>query len=48
MEALHALGRVGTPEEIAGTVSFLVSPDASFITGAAIVADGGLTIQVLT
>lgn len=47
MEAMHPLGRVGTPEEIADVVSYLVSPRASFITGAAIVADGGLTIQVL-
>jgi NAD(P)-dependent dehydrogenase (short-subunit alcohol dehydrogenase family) len=37
------LGRVGKPEEIASTVSFLISSDASFITGANIVADGGYT-----
>ncbi|MDA0365627.1 MAG: glucose 1-dehydrogenase [Chloroflexi bacterium] len=47
LEALHALGRVGTPEEIADVVAYLASPRASFITGAAIVADGGLTVQVL-
>jgi NAD(P)-dependent dehydrogenase (short-subunit alcohol dehydrogenase family) len=47
MEAMHPLGRVGTPEEIADVVAYLVSPRASFITGAAIVADGGLTTQVL-
>jgi meso-butanediol dehydrogenase/(S,S)-butanediol dehydrogenase/diacetyl reductase len=47
LEAMHPLGRVGTPAEIAGCVSFLVSPDASFVTGHALVADGGLTVQVL-
>ncbi len=47
LEAMHPLGRVGTPEEIADVAGFLVSPQASFITGAAIVADGGLTAQVL-
>ena len=37
-----ALGRFGKPEEIAGVVAFLVSDDASFITGQTIVADGGM------
>jgi len=35
------LGRFGKPEEIASTVSFLISSDASFITGANIIVDGG-------
>ena len=47
LKALHALGRIGTPEEIANVASFLVSDESSFMTGAAVVADGGLTIQVL-
>jgi NAD(P)-dependent dehydrogenase (short-subunit alcohol dehydrogenase family) len=34
--------RIGQPEEIAGTVAFLASQDASFITGAEIPVDGGL------
>lgn len=38
---LHALGRIGKPEEIGRTAVFLASDDASFITGAALVADGG-------
>ena len=39
------LGRIGTPQEIANTAAFLCSDEASFITGAAILADGGWTAQ---
>lgn len=37
-------GRFGTPEEIANAVAFLASAEASFITGANLVADGGRSI----
>ena len=40
---LIALGRYGQPHEIAGVVAFLAGPDAAFVTGAEIVADGGFT-----
>jgi NAD(P)-dependent dehydrogenase (short-subunit alcohol dehydrogenase family) len=39
------LGRLATPEEIAGIVRFLAGPEAAYITGQVIVADGGWTIQ---
>jgi NAD(P)-dependent dehydrogenase (short-subunit alcohol dehydrogenase family) len=42
----YPLRRTGTPEDIAGAVAFLSSDDASFVTGHALVVDGGLTIQL--
>jgi len=36
------LGRIGQPDEIAATVSWLVSPEASFVTGSDITVSGGL------
>lgn len=41
MIALSATGRVGTPEDIAAVVDFLVSPAASFVTGTDLLVDGG-------
>jgi NAD(P)-dependent dehydrogenase (short-subunit alcohol dehydrogenase family) len=45
MSADSALGRLGRPEEIGRVVRFLLSDDASFITGATIVVDGGTTAK---
>jgi NAD(P)-dependent dehydrogenase (short-subunit alcohol dehydrogenase family) len=41
--AEHKLGRMGRPEEIAAAAAFLLSDDASFITGHALPVDGGYT-----
>lgn len=40
---LHALGRIGAPEEVAKLAVFLASDEASFITGAAVSVDGGFS-----
>jgi glucose 1-dehydrogenase len=36
------LGRMGTPEDVAGLVAFLVSDDAAYVTGSTFIVDGGL------
>jgi meso-butanediol dehydrogenase/(S,S)-butanediol dehydrogenase/diacetyl reductase len=41
----YPLGRIGKPEEVAEVALFLASAKSSFVTGAAISVDGGLTIQ---
>lgn len=43
--AKYPLGRLGNPDEIARATVFLASDDASFITGAVLAADGGMTTQ---
>ena len=41
---LHALKRVAKPEEVARTVLYLASDDASFVSGAALLVDGGASV----
>ncbi|MEC0173708.1 SDR family NAD(P)-dependent oxidoreductase [Paenibacillus favisporus] len=43
LTSLHPMGRLGKPEEVAKAVLFLASEDASFITGASLLVDGGYT-----
>lgn len=45
LAAMHPVGRFGTPEEVAGTVLWLCSDAAAFVTGATLAVDGGLTAQ---
>lgn len=42
----YPVGRVGCPDEIAACIAFLASDDASFVNGANLVADGGLTAGI--
>ena len=43
IRSLYPLGRLGRPEDVANAAAFLASDEASFITGAVLVVDGGLT-----
>ncbi|OLB77774.1 MAG: hypothetical protein AUI14_15235 [Actinobacteria bacterium 13_2_20CM_2_71_6] len=39
----YPLGRLGVPDDVAGAVAYLASPDAAWVTGQTLVLDGGLT-----
>jgi NAD(P)-dependent dehydrogenase (short-subunit alcohol dehydrogenase family) len=41
----YALGRLGTPEDVAGAVAYLASSDAAWVTGQTLVLDGGVTLK---
>jgi NAD(P)-dependent dehydrogenase (short-subunit alcohol dehydrogenase family) len=45
--AQHPVGRVGRPEDVAAAVTFLLSEEASFITGAELIVDGGMTRKMI-
>jgi NAD(P)-dependent dehydrogenase (short-subunit alcohol dehydrogenase family) len=38
----YPMGRLGTPEDVAGAVAFFASDDAAWITGQTLIIDGGL------
>ena len=42
----NPVGRIGTPDDIAGVVRFLASPEAKYINGAEILVDGGLFVNL--
>lgn len=45
-EALHPMGRLGQPEEVARAIAFLLSSESSWVTGQVLGADGGLSAGV--
>ncbi|MBC8160800.1 MAG: SDR family oxidoreductase [Roseiflexaceae bacterium] len=47
VNSYHPLGRIGTPGDIGALVTFLASPYASFITGANVPIDGGLSTRLM-
>jgi len=42
-----SIGRIAAPVEIATAIGFLISPEASFVTGSALQVDGGLLARLL-
>jgi NAD(P)-dependent dehydrogenase (short-subunit alcohol dehydrogenase family) len=45
-DSLHVRGKMGQPEEVAHVIVFLASDDASFMTGSAVMVEGGLLVPV--
>lgn len=45
VNAMHPLGRIATPEEVARAICYLASDDAGFVTGSVLTIDGGVTAQ---
>jgi NAD(P)-dependent dehydrogenase (short-subunit alcohol dehydrogenase family) len=43
-DRMHAMGRIGQPNEVANAIAYLASDAASFITGAALLVDGGMLV----
>jgi NAD(P)-dependent dehydrogenase (short-subunit alcohol dehydrogenase family) len=45
MSIIHPLERIGQPEEIAAATAWLLSSEASFVSGQSLAVDGGLTAR---
>jgi 3(or 17)beta-hydroxysteroid dehydrogenase len=45
LAAAHPIGHVGNPEDIANGILYLASDESKFVTGSALVIDGGYTAQ---
>jgi NAD(P)-dependent dehydrogenase (short-subunit alcohol dehydrogenase family) len=45
--AQHPVGRVGTPEDIAAAVAYLIGEEAGFVTGSEVIIDGGMTRKMI-
>lgn len=45
LESLHPIGRIGTPEDMAGIAVFLASDESAFATGAHFHVDGGISVR---
>jgi 3-oxoacyl-[acyl-carrier protein] reductase len=45
LTALHPIGRIGTPEDMAGVAVFLASNESAFATGAHFFVDGGISVR---
>ena len=44
MGGMHGFGRVQTPDDVAGFVSYLAGPDSDYMTGQSVMIDGGIVM----
>ena len=46
LRQMHPLGRIATPEDVAGVIAFLLSTQSAFVTGEVVRVDGGLLTRI--